>query len=325
MKVALIGCGGIALERHLPALRSIPGVTLAGVADALPDRAQAAAAQFGACAFATTQELLQHSAADVVAVCAPAFAHRELGLAVLAAGKHLFIEKPLALSLADADALVEAERAVRVRAMVGFNLRCHRLVQRARDQINRLGPIQAVHSTFTGSAAGTLPLWRRQPATGGGVLFELAVHHLDLWRFLLQTEIEFARIVTRDQDAHAALAAQLTIGAPASLILSENTRAVNEIEIFGREGHLRLDTFRFDGLSITAANVPPGALRPRLHAMVGSAREALQAWPSLRRGGDWTVSYETQWTRFLDAIRSGGPVPASLDDGRKALQPLLLA
>jgi UDP-N-acetylglucosamine 3-dehydrogenase len=124
MRVALIGCGGVAMERHLPALRALPGVTLVGVADAIRERAEAAAQRFETRAFVDYRALLADSKAEVVAVCVSAPAHREAGLAVLQAGKHLFIEKPLALTREDAEALVRGGEAATRRAAVGIQPAC---------------------------------------------------------------------------------------------------------------------------------------------------------------------------------------------------------
>ncbi|MGH7824568.1 MAG: Gfo/Idh/MocA family protein [Candidatus Binatia bacterium] len=75
--------------------------------------------------------------------------------------------------------------------MLGFNLRWHRLVRRARETIRRgtLGMIQMIRTVLT-SYHENVPEWRRYRTQGGGVLFEQAVHHFDLWRYLLQSEVE---------------------------------------------------------------------------------------------------------------------------------------
>jgi predicted dehydrogenase len=75
--------------------------------------------------------------------------------------------------------------------MVAFNLRWHRLVRQAREVIQRrtLGPLTLIRTALT-SYHENVPEWRRRRELGGGALFELAVHHFDLWRFLLQSEVE---------------------------------------------------------------------------------------------------------------------------------------
>lgn len=332
MRVALIGCGGVAMERHLPALRALPGVTLVGVADSVSERATNAAQRFGIRAFSDYRSLLAESGADVVAVCVSAQAHREIGLAVLQTGKHLFIEKPLALSREDAEALVRGAEGASGRAAVGFNLRAHRLVRKARDVIRsgQLGTLEVVRSTLTSGVrfgAGTPP-WRRNRQQGGGAFFEMAVHHFDLWRFLFDAEIANVRSINKTgdwMDDAAAIAARLSNGALATLVLSQSTRAVNEIEILGRKGHLRLDNYRFDGLEVIPSHVYPGSIAYRLKGAAASLGAALEAWPIILQGGDWAASYRKEWELFLDAIHTGGPVPANLEDGLLAVDAALRA
>lgn len=320
------------MERHLPALRAIPGVTLAGVFDAVSERSANAARQFATAVFPNYRSLLAESNTDVVAVCVSAQAHREIGLAVLQAGKHLFIEKPLALTRDDAEALMRAGEAVKVRAAIGFNLRAHRLVRRARDVVRsgQLGTVEVVRSTLTSGVhfGATTPAWRKDRHQGGGAFFEMAVHHFDLWRFLLGVEIVEVRSLNKTgewMDDAAAIAARLSNGALATLVLSQSTRAVNEIEILGQKGHLRLDNYRFDGLEVTPSNVYPGSMGYRLRSAVASFGAAVEAWPTIRQGGDWAASYRKEWELFLEAIRTRSPVAATLEDGLRAVEATLMA
>jgi predicted dehydrogenase len=320
------------MERHLPALRALPGVTLVGVADAVRERAEAAAQRFETRAFADYRALLAESNAEVVAVCVSAPAHREAGLAVLQAGKHLFIEKPLAVTREDAEALVRGGEAAPGRAAVGFNLRAHRLVRRARDvaRSGQLGTVEVVRSTLTSGIrfGATTPPWRKDRRQGGGAFFEMAVHHFDLWRFLLGVEILEVRSLNKTDewmDDAAAIVARLSNGALATLALSQSTRAVNEIEILGQKGHLRLDNYRFDGLEVVPTSVYPGSIGYRLKGAVASLGAAIEASPIIRQGGDWAASYRKEWELFLEAVRSGGPVEATLEDGLRAVEPVLAA
>jgi len=320
------------MERHLPVLRALPGVTLVGVADAVRERAEAAAQRFETRAFAGYRALLAEASAEVVAVCTSAPAHRETGLAVLEAGKHLFVEKPLALTREDAEALVRGGEAATGRAAVGFNLRAHRLARRARDVVRsgQLGTVEVVRSTLASGVhfGATTPAWRKDRNQGGGAFFEMAVHHFDLWRFLLGVEIVEVRSLGKTgewMDDAAAIAARLSNGAMATLALSQSTRAVNEVEILGQKGNLRLDAYRFDGLEVTPASANPGSAGYRIRGAVSSVGAAIEAWPIIRQGGDWAVSYRTEWQLFLEAVRGGGPVEATLEDGSRAVEAALRA
>src|SRR5207302_8919720 len=92
--------------------------------------------------------LLGDGAVDAVAVCTPPATRADLAVAALDAGKHLFLEKPLAPSLEEADRILERAAGSPLRVLVGLNFRRHRLVHRARRLVRegRLGRIQAVRS-----------------------------------------------------------------------------------------------------------------------------------------------------------------------------------
>ncbi len=215
VRLGVVGCGLVAEGRHLPALAQIDEIRVEAVADVDFARAERVSRRFGVPrAYETAEELIDDPAIDAVAVCVPASAHAEVGLAALERQKHLYIEKPLALSLTEADALADRARTQPVKATMGFNLRSHRLVREARQIVaaGGIGVVQAVTTTFNDARleqAGLQP-WRTRRALGGGTLLEKAVHHFDLWRFLLDDEVVevFARTRSgRSEDEVATVSA----------------------------------------------------------------------------------------------------------------------
>jgi predicted dehydrogenase len=178
------------LPHHFPHLNVRP--ELVAVADDVPGRAADAAARYG---FATATEDWRQVAADprvqAVSITAPNFLHREIGVAMARAGKHIWIEKPAGLSAADTRAVGEAVRKAAVHGAVGFNYRNAPAVAAARDLISA-GEIGAVtHASFrmlsdyAAHPDGALT-WRYERERGGpGVLGDLASHGVDLARYLL--------------------------------------------------------------------------------------------------------------------------------------------
>jgi predicted dehydrogenase len=122
------------VRHHYPLLPLRP--ELVAVAEEVPGRAEQAAAQFG---FASVTRDWREIAADprvgAVSVTAPNFLHREIGVAMAEAGKHLWIEKPVGLTAGDARAVADAVAASGVRSAVGFNYRNAPAVEAARDLI----------------------------------------------------------------------------------------------------------------------------------------------------------------------------------------------
>ena len=175
---------------HFPQLAVAP--QLVAVADEVPGRSEEAAAQFG---FTKPTRDWREVAADpeiaAVSIAAPNFLHREIGVAMAQAGKHIWIEKPVGLTTADATAVADAASAAGVQSAVGFNYRNAPAVSAARDLINsgELGSIThariRLFSDYAAHPEGALS-WRFERERGGsGVLGDLASHGVDLARYLL--------------------------------------------------------------------------------------------------------------------------------------------
>jgi myo-inositol 2-dehydrogenase / D-chiro-inositol 1-dehydrogenase len=333
LKLGLIGCGGVAERAHLPALRHLPDAEIIALSDVNAGRLTRLAERFHIknC-YADFRELLSDPAIEAVAVCVPPQFHSQVALAVVDAGKHLFIEKPLALDLIESDRLIERAARSPVKIMVGFNLRWHRLVQQARAIIRQetFGPIELVRTVLTSNTRyhRNPPEWRKRRETGGGEFFETAVHHFDLWRFLLQTEIDEVFATSRSEhwdDETAVVIARLANGVVAVSAFSTGTAGSNDVEIFGRGGRLSLSLMRFDGLEFIPGTSLPGKMRTRLRTVIDILTDLPRALFELRRGGDFVASYRVGWKHFVDCIRQDRPPQRTLEDGRSALQAALAA
>ncbi len=175
---------------HFPQLTVAP--TLVAVADEVPGRSEEAAGQFGfAAATRRWQDLAADPAVHAVSITAPNFLHREIGVAMAEAGKHIWIEKPVGLTTADAQAVANAVRAAGVQGTVGFNYRNSPAVEAARELIasGELGSVTharfRLFSDYAAHPDGALS-WRFERALGGsGVLGDLASHGVDLASYLL--------------------------------------------------------------------------------------------------------------------------------------------
>ncbi|MGW4909941.1 Gfo/Idh/MocA family protein [Streptomyces sp. NPDC004270] len=178
------------VPHHFPQLSVRP--ELVTVAEEVPGRAEEAAAQFG---FASTtrdwREVVADPRVHAVSITAPNFLHREIGVAMAEAGKHIWIEKPVGLTAEDAGAVADAVAKAGVQGTVGFNYRNAPAVAYARDLIasGDLGTVTHVRirlfSDYAAHPDGALT-WRYERARGGGgVLGDLASHGVDLARFLL--------------------------------------------------------------------------------------------------------------------------------------------
>jgi UDP-N-acetyl-2-amino-2-deoxyglucuronate dehydrogenase len=203
--VGIIGCGRIAAN-HVAALRGIAGVDVLAVADIDLERARAFAQRHDiALAFAETDQVFG-AGVQAVTICSPHLAHCEGVLAAARHGVHVLCEKPIAVSLDEADRMIEATAQAGVRLGVLFQRRFWPAAARIRRAIDegRLGPPIAggVVARFRRDAAYYAEPWRgRWDTEGGGVLMTQAIHHIDLLQW-------FMGPATRVFGRHATLAHQ---------------------------------------------------------------------------------------------------------------------
>jgi predicted dehydrogenase len=323
LRLGLIGCGRVAFERHLPALRRVRGFRLVAVAD--PDVARLN--QFdSAQRHVDYRALLERSDVDAVGILTPTASHAEIALAALAVGKHVLLEKPPALTVAECDHLIERAATSPGKVVVGFNLHWHRLVRRARAFVatGALGRVTAIRSAYTHERTGEdAPDWHRHRATGGGVLLNESIHHFDLWRHLLGADVvevsATTRHTTRYEDEVSTVTATLAGGIQASGIFAFRTAPTSEIEIYGESGRLGLNCYQFDGLQFHPRTSFPGNSRDRLTKLTTTIRELPAAVSVLRRGGEFADTFRGLWQHFHDCIREDRPPACSLHDGKHAI------
>ena len=189
LRVGVIGCGRVTAYRHLPALSRLRAAEVVALADCNLARLKDVADQFRIQhRYPDVCTLLNKTAVDVIAVCVPVEFHAEVALAALDAEKHVFIEKPLEIEQADRirERAMQASRKI----LMGFNFRWHRLVRQARELLQQgaVGQVEMVRTVF--ASAHEMPSeWQTRRSSGGGALFDQAIHLFDLWRFLLESEV----------------------------------------------------------------------------------------------------------------------------------------
>jgi len=189
MRWGFIGASNIA-TRVLPALRRIGGQEVVGVVSRSAERAAAFAREHGlAQADTDVARFLAEAQPDAVYISSTNEQHCEQTLAALAAGCHVMCEKPLAMSLADAQRMVDAAAAANRVLGTNHHLRASALHARVRaliadGAIGRVHGVQVSHAVYL---PPHLQGWRLDdPAAGGGVVLDILVHDADLLRYLLQ-------------------------------------------------------------------------------------------------------------------------------------------
>ena len=173
---ALIGCGG-AGRAHAKYAVSTPDVTVRGFCDVREESAQQAREEHGGVYHTTdVDEILADAEVDIVSIATSHQSHAELAIAACQAGKHLYLEKPMAMTAADCLRIAAAVKQADVRLMLNFSIRFSGAAQEIK---RRLGASKVSHGQCMMGPAD-LSRWRWHPEEGGGPLFDVGVHALDL-------------------------------------------------------------------------------------------------------------------------------------------------
>jgi myo-inositol 2-dehydrogenase/D-chiro-inositol 1-dehydrogenase len=183
--VGLLGCGGMATALA-KALVQLPRARLVRVCDVAAPAAAAAGAAFGVPWGTEVGEVLADPAVGAVIVATPNATHADLVVAAARAGKHIFCEKPMALSVADCDRMIAAAAAGGVHLCLGHVLRYLPVFDRMRRMLDEglIGRPFAVRVSRLGGWGVSQP-WRQRRALSGGPLFEVNVHEIDFMRLVL--------------------------------------------------------------------------------------------------------------------------------------------
>jgi predicted dehydrogenase len=343
------------VRHHFPDIAPVP--RLVAIADEVPGRAEAAAVQFGATTSTRDwRELLTDPTIGAISVTAPNFLHREIGAAVVEAGKHLWIEKPVGLGLSEATAVRDAAAKAGVQSAVGFNYRNAPAVQYARELIanGEIGEVTNARFRFLSDYAahpeGALT-WRYLTAQGGsGVLGDLASHGIDLVNHLLgdvdalvaDTAV-FVRQRAKPTGAttgHARVTggelgtvenddwvgAQLRLASGARVAVEASRVSVGDqnnygFEIHGTTGYLAWDFRRLGELVTSLGSSFQDQPSTTLYVGPGHGDyAAFQPGSANSMGFDDLKVIELR--NFLTSIATGRPVGATLDDAVRSAQAL---
>lgn len=184
LRIGIIGCGAIA-ETHAECLSRIDDVCLAAFCDARKPRAAELSRKFpGSYAAENPEELFIDDSLDAVYICTHHDSHSTLAVRAATAGKHVMMEKPLALTLSECERVGNAVEKSGITFMVGFKLRYYPSVARARQFI----PYPLVTMAQMMDARWPDDFWANDPVKGGGNVLSQGGHSVDLLYYLNQSE-----------------------------------------------------------------------------------------------------------------------------------------
>ena len=186
VRIGIIGCGGIANQKHLPSLHSLPNVEIVAFCDIIVEKAEAAAKRYGtpdAKVYKDYKELLKDKSIEVIHVCTPNRSHSFITVDALEAGKHVMCEKPMAINAAEAKKMVDAAKRTGKKLTIGYQNR-HRpdsLFAKTECEKGTLGEIYFAKATaIRRRAVPTWGVFLNDYEQGGGPLIDIGTHALDL-------------------------------------------------------------------------------------------------------------------------------------------------
>ncbi|TDF97211.1 Gfo/Idh/MocA family protein [Paenibacillus piri] len=191
LKIGMIGCGGIALNKHLPYLSKINEVELAAFSDTFADKARQAAVQYGTAdtaVYMDYKQLLANPGIDVVHVCTSNDSHAEITIEALEAGKHVMCEKPMAKLAADAVRMLETARRTGKKLTIGYNNRFRGDSQQL-YKICRNGDLGDIYYAKAHAVrrrgVPARGVFLDKEMQGGGPLIDIGTHALDLTLWMM--------------------------------------------------------------------------------------------------------------------------------------------
>jgi myo-inositol 2-dehydrogenase/D-chiro-inositol 1-dehydrogenase len=309
VRFGLLGAGRIG-KVHAKAVMGDANAKLVAVTDAMPAAAQAIADQYG-CDVRSMEAILAAADIDAVIICTPTDTHADLIEAFVKAGKAVFCEKPIDLSLDRVKACLSVVRAHKGTLMVGFNRRFDPHFQAVRAEIDK-GTIGAVEmAVITSRDPGAPPV--EYIARSGGIFRDMTIHDFDMARFLLGeevAEVSAMAAVLVDQAIGKAgdfdsVQVMLKTASGKQAVISNSRRATygydQRIEVHGSEGAVSAENQRPVSIEVATG---AGYTRPPLHDFFMTR---------------YTEAYGAEIASFIAALSGGKPAAPSGEDGLIAL------
>ncbi len=324
IRVAIIGCGGITLQNHLPGLALCPETKLSALCDADPSTLERARQQTGVSVISQDyREIMRRDDVDAVIVATPNVTHAPIVLEAVAHGKHVLCEKPLAMDAAEAREMARAAERAGVRHMTAFTYRFVPAMRYLQHLIKRGDLGQPYHyRSCRLQDWGTRGLgWRQiKRMAGSGELGDMLSHRIDFAHFLIgRMERLVAQVAQwhpvrggqpNDLDDWVAILSNFVCGATGVLESSklasgrnESWRSLDSVEVNGSEASFVFRTGEWDRLQHGKVGGPGLAtleVPQEFWRHPGSPRDPLAGDPLV------TFRYDQAW-EFVDAIRNQRP------------------
>ncbi len=313
LRAAVIGVGSMG-RHHARVYTELKQTQLVGVSDVSSETGQQIASLYNVPAYQDYRELLAEAKPDIVTVAVPTKYHREVASYALEAGVHVLVEKPIAATVAEGEALIAKAQSVGRKLMVGHIVRFSPVIQalKAHMDAGELGKIFQIVCR----RVGPFPARIRDV----GVVVDLAPHDLDVMRFISGDEPVRVYAETEQQihTAHEDLVAALLrfkSGVVGVLEINWLTpQKTREVIVLGEQGMFRADDLTQDLYFYENAEAS-GLDWNHLSMLKGVSEGKMLRYPIQRH-----EPLKAELAAFADAVRNDQPVPVSGQDGLAALR-----
>jgi predicted dehydrogenase len=304
LRVGVLGTNTIAQTVHLPILIDLPGARVEAVCDIDGNKASAIAGRLSIPrVFHAEDDLFESDDLDAVVICSPSNLHQRQAIAALEAGKHVLVERPIALDARGAEAVVKAAEKAGRALVVAYNNRYRPDLRGVKSFVTagELGDVFSIHGTwFNKKVRLRRPTWRhRKETAGGGAFMDLGVQVLDLGLWLLDHP-KAVRVC-----AHMHPAEDLEVEDSASVLVGLETGAIISVQttwnlLAEKDRH----HIRLFGTAGSATTHPLQVFKEIEHGV-------LNATPQIAPGVEnaYTASYREELRQFVAAALGSPPPP----------------
>ncbi len=322
VRVCVVGLGRAGMVHAMNFRGHVPGATLAAVVEADREVLEARAAELEVeFRFETLQEALAGAVIDAVCITTPTFTHAELAIAAASAGRHIFCEKPMALTLEEADAMIRAAGDAGVVLQIGFMRRFDPAFLKARRLIEEgeIGRPMVIRSLTRGP--GLPPRWAWDLRRSNGMLAEVNSHDFDAVRWMAGSDYTrvYAETAASKRPDLVAEFPEFYDSAVVTLRLASGALATIDggcpvdygydarMEILGTAGVVRVGEAGDSAVLVT------------------TRESGTRFWPFASWRDRFREAYVAEAEQFVACIREGATPLATGKDGRKALEAVIAA
>ncbi|MFC7524806.1 inositol 2-dehydrogenase [Parapedobacter sp. GCM10030251] len=304
LKIGIIGLGRIGTIHYNNITQQITEAEVVMVADvrndALPAHVQ----------FARADQVINHPEIEAVVICSPTDTHADYVEQCARAGKHVFCEKPLDLSLTRIQQTLAVVQQQGIKLMLGFNRRFDTNFMKLRSLVGegKIGDVHIVKITSRDPAPPSLTYLQHS----GGLFMDMSIHDFDMARYIMNKEVVQVYAAAATLTGGVVAAAGDIDTAVVTLTFEDGSMAVIDNSRQAAYGYdQRLEVFGSKGMALVDNNKPDNHVYYHEHG----AQSSLPLHFFMER---YTASYLTEMQAFVKAVKGGHELPVSGEDGLKA-------